>query len=623
MNNMLPTQNNAPTNTPSVSNSPLIRRLEYIPPLPSPNKKKNYILNAYLIGVIICNFLSIFFNSHGGDLGYWEDWIKQLAARGYDNFNGNYPPVYIHWLYIVGKFYAFIGMPVENNDFLKFVTQLPVMLCHCLLTIVIFNLAKTKNHSSPWLHAIMAMTAFNPAILINGPMWGQVDLIPSTLLLCSLILAANPKQQIYAIPLFALALLTKFQMIAFAPIFGFLFFRNPIVNILGINISIITAIIIFLPSILAGHLWQAFKQAYIDTLGQYPLTTFNAANLWILLTGNTAPDSQLLFGVNPNSSYATLFIAKYFGMALFSITSLWVFFQGLYKIRGYQFRNTEQLTREILFYAMLCAIAFFTLLPAMHERYSFPAVIMALAYAATAKEKWGYPLAISLASALNMLIILNISGSDIWLGLSVFTVAVCAYGLLESIFNGKLTHVTRLILTKFFSIPLIPIIFLIATTPTMFWYFYNRYQIHEVRMNNNQVPLTHLELVHAQQDHRSLQINRSYDEKILSIGNRRYAQGIGTHANSNIQYRLPYNAETFSFKVGLDDEVGTADVQFSVWGDNKLLWESPIILGNEKSHETYIINVKGIKILSLKVNAINEDKWDHADWINTVITTTP
>jgi hypothetical protein len=106
----------------------------------------------------------------------------------------------------------------------------------------------------------------------------------------------------------------------------------------------------------------------------------------------------------------------------------------------------------------------------------------------------------------------------------------------------------------------------------------------------------------------------------LSLSNRRYAQGIGTHAASDIQYELPENAATFSFMAALDDEVGTADVQFSIWGDGRLLWESTPIMGYERDIPTHTVNVIGVRKLTLKIAPLKDDKWDHADWVNTVVT---
>lgn len=581
------------------------------------------LLQSYLVLVVIANFSLLFLKGYSQDLGYWQDWVRQLSSNGYDGFNGNYPPLYVHWLYLVGKFYALSGIPLEHNDFLKFLTQIPVTVFHCLLTILVFSQLKRFNASRSFLHAMMLLTVLNPAILVNGPIWGQVDLVPAVMVFGALLLAVDQRWSYLSIPVFALAILTKFQMIAFAPVFGFLFFRNTGKHIIGIAIAVAVGALVFLPSILAGHFIQAFRQAYIDTLGQYPMTTFNAANIWILLTGNTAPDNVILFGVAADSTLAKVFTAKYFGMLLFSLTALCVFLQGIhYLLKNNAQQNNQHLLAHALFAAMICAVGFFALLPAMHERYMFPAVVMALAYAAMAQQKLIYPIMISLLCGLNMLIILEINGSDIWHGLSWLVVAVLVLGLAELIIGSRLFAGLTFIAQSAVKTPLLALWFFIIATTGMTAYFNERYQIHQVQLNANQQFLTDLPLVYARQDHGTMALHRSYDGNHLSLANRRYAQGIGTHASSDIQYQLPEGASEFTFLAGLDDEVGTADVQFSVWGDGKLLWESEPYLGHERDLHVHTVDVRGVQKLNLKIAPLKEDKWDHADWVNTVITFT-
>lgn len=582
------------------------------------------LLQSYLMLVIILNFSLLFLKGYSQDLGYWQDWVRQLSTSGYDGFNGNYPPVYIHWLYLVGKFYSLTAIPLEHNDLLKFLTQIPVTLFHCILTFIVFRQLQTARAKPSLLQAVMVLTVFNPAILVNGPIWGQIDLIPAVMVYGSLLAANSWRHTYLAIPLFTLALLTKFQTIAFAPVFGFLFFNKPREHLIGILLGILLSIVIFMPSIIAGHFWQSFRQAYIDTLGQYPMTTFNAANLWILLTGNTAPDNIVLFGVAQDSALAHIFMAKHFGMILFAITSIAIFIHGIcFLIKNNIYINSNQLLSYSLFAATICALAFFALLPAMHERYLFPATVMALGYCAIARQKVIYPALISIVCALNMLIILEINGSDIWYGLSWLTVGILIVALLDHLTNHKILTISGVILKRVGHVRFTSFWFFMLASTTMMFYFYDRYHIHQIELSEKQILLTDLPLIYARQDHGKMAVNRSFDGNRLSVANRRYAQGIGTHASSDIQYQLPDNAETFSFMVALDDEVGTADVQFSVWGDGKLLWQSAIIYGYERHIPTHKLNIQGVKILNLKVAPLKDDKWDHANWVNTVIDLMP
>jgi Gpi18-like mannosyltransferase len=583
-------------------------------------------LQAYLAMVVVCNFALLFFKGYAADLGYWQDWIGQLSTRGYDQFNGNYPPFYVHWLYVVGKFYTALGIPIEANYLLKFVTQFPVTVSHLMLTCLVYRLLQTYEAPRPFAHSLLLLCVFSPAILINGPVWGQVDLIPVTLLVLAFMLSVDRRYCIFSIPFFTLALLTKFQMIAFAPVFGFIFFRHTTKHFIGILIAIIVAGLVFMPSILAGHLWQAVRQAYIDTLGQYPMTTFNAANIWILLTSNVAPDHISLFKLSEetlanNPLLAKMVTAKYVGMILFSSVALVVFVHGLYfQIKHIGMPHYQQRLSYIFLSATVCAVAFFVLLPAMHERYLFPAVVLALTFSAVKQAGIIFPLALSIVSAINMLIILEINGSNIWWGLSWVVVFLLIYSLLELVSSQRLSNLLKFcshyLLQKWYFFP----VFFILSITIMFDQLYITQQPQSLTLKENQRFLTEFPLLYAKQDFGTMAVGRSNDGNKLSLAGHYYAQGIGTHADSDIQYELPSNAIEFSFMAGLDDETGTADVRFSVWGDDKLLWQSEIMYGIETKIKPVTVDVRGVRLLNLKVDSIKEDKWDHADWVNTVVT---
>ncbi len=577
-------------------------------------------LQVYLAGAIFCNFFFLFFNGYSGDLGFWHNWIGQLSQQGYDNFRGDYPPVYLHWLYMVGKIILAANIPLEVNDFLKFLVQFPILLCHCAFILIVHSLLKQSHAKNAQYHSVMLLAAFNPALYFDGPVWGQVDMLPVTFALGAILLCFNRRWGVLALPLYMIALLTKFQMICFAPVFAILFFARPRTHLLGVLLSVGTFILGFLPFILTGNFLTAFKQAYINTLGQYPVTTYNAANIWMLLTGNSAPDSTLLIAPGADQLVAKLFMAKHLGMAIFALFCLGLFLQGSIRIFKYKYRYELKFKAYSIQAAMFCAIAFFTLLPAMHERYLFPAVVCSLAYVALTKSRFFYPVVLTLICWFNMAIILGINGSDLWQGLSWLMVAIFALAFMESLLGEKLHD--RIVSLSFTLAKqrYLALTVLILATSGMFTYLYNRYHLNDLTLAHNQILLTKLTPISAHQDHGSLNINRSFDKNILSIGNRRYANGLGTHANSVIRYQLPSNAKTFSFMVGLDDEIGQADVRFSVVADGKGIWHSDVIYGFEKNQKPITLDVSQVKLLQLHVNSMGKDAWDHADWINPVLT---
>jgi hypothetical protein len=113
-------------------------------------------------------------------------------------------------------------------------------------------------------------------------------------------------------------------------------------------------------------------------------------------------------------------------------------------------------------------------------------------------------------------------------------------------------------------------------------------------------------------------VNKAIQGSPLDIRDTKYKQGIGTHAPSEIAFDLGGEVKKFSCLVGPDAAGGTADIiVFSVIGDGKKLYESPVLRGGETSGEKVDVNVSGVKELKLKVvTGGKEAGWGHADWVN-------
>jgi Gpi18-like mannosyltransferase len=580
-----------------------------------------HLLNPYLMLVIAANFFCIFMKSYGGDMDYWRSWTEHLAAKGYEGFKGNYPPLYVHWLYIVGKIMVLLDQPIEVNNLLKFLTQLPVVVSHLVLTRIVFSLLMHRSINGAKLHAVMLLTTLNPALLLNGPIWGQVDIFPVTFIVCALYLLLLNKYLFLALPLFTLAILTKFQMICFAPVFGIIFFRDIKNTLIGTLLSLIVIALVLFPMALTDSVEHIIRQAYIDTLGQYPYTTYNAANLWMLLTGNTWPDNHIFFGFEQGSLFAILFTAKYMGIAFFAIACLWAFMRGM----KYQFRNDTidySLTEagQHVFYAMFCAAAFFVLLPGMHERYLVPATVIALIYSAIYPERMIYAILMTLATSLNISMIHGINGSQIWHAVSILSISALFYILAD--FTGILRPLKHQAtkLYQFIQMKHLPSVGFITATIITLFLLHTSYRLNTLKLDENQKLLTELKTESWHQDFGKLQINRNLNNGVLSLGGKKYAFGLGTHANSNIVYMLPEGVEKLSFIVGIDDGVNHGEVIFSVLGDGKRLWRSSVIHGNRKQVEHGEVNLTGVKKLTLHVDAKGPNSYDHANWVNLIIT---
>lgn len=577
-------------------------------------------LQVYLLLTVSMNLFCLFFNGYGGDLGYWNSWVKQLSSNGYEGFNGNYPPVYIHWLYLVGNVYVWLGVPIEKDLLLKFFVQLPIIASHYLFVIYAYYKLKRFGWSSPWFHLGLCIAAFSPAIFWNGPMWGQVDLLPIMLVVFAIesCFCENKRYQAMMIPLYVLSLLAKFQMIAFSPVIGFLFFRNIKLHSIGVLVATLLIVISFAPWLMVGEFKNAVAQAYIETLGQYPYATYNAANLWMLLVGNVSDDSRQMISLGFWPWLDKLGEVKYLGMLIFSIISLGVFIRGVFLV--IRRCDAQRLHYEAFYSALVSALAFFTFLPAMHERYIFPAVVLSTVCALLSPRLLPLVIIISGLSAANMAVLLGINGSNMWLGMSSAVVVVTCFVLAGSFLSSRVKRAAWQILWgKVFALRYFAVLISLCLVFGVFSGLLMRSTVVTQTLNANERWLTSLPMIRSNQDHGRPKFNRSYSGGIISANGRRYANGIGSHSNSELVFELPENASTFSFSAGLDDGSRKADVQFIVKADGEVVWESDVVYASDWFSVRGEIDVSGVKELTLIIDKVTDDKWDHANWVNPII----
>jgi alpha-galactosidase len=116
------------------------------------------------------------------------------------------------------------------------------------------------------------------------------------------------------------------------------------------------------------------------------------------------------------------------------------------------------------------------------------------------------------------------------------------------------------------------------------------------------------------------QSNKTVEGNTLSIAGKKFDRGVGTHAISTYQLNLNKNGKRFSAAVGLDDEATIkGSVEFMVFGDKKILWQSGIMRKGTAAKKIDI-DISNIKILGLLVTDAGDGiDWDHADWCDAKI----
>ncbi|MCA9446988.1 MAG: NPCBM/NEW2 domain-containing protein, partial [Candidatus Omnitrophica bacterium] len=133
-----------------------------------------------------------------------------------------------------------------------------------------------------------------------------------------------------------------------------------------------------------------------------------------------------------------------------------------------------------------------------------------------------------------------------------------------------------------------------------------------------------VELEVLRQDYASLSFGESCMETPLTLGDRTFEHGLGTHANSEIKVHLPADAKVFKSFVGIDNNFDTqgkhGSVEFSVEALGKEIFRSPTLRGSDQAFPVTVEIPEGANEILLKVDTTSDGPTcDQADWADAQI----
>lgn len=355
-----------------------------------------------------------FYYGHGSDMSCFNGWAEMMFSGGAANFYSSdaftdYPPLYMYVLWIIG---ALKNAFNPTGTVLGILLKAPAIICDYLIAGMLykyFSDIKTKRFAALlWL--------FNPAVILNSAVWGQVD-STYTALVVFMLLALAKRKHLTAYLTFALAVMLKPQSLFYAPVLFFalveeciypVFDKKILIKRLGyVAVSVCVAVLLSLPFGLGNVISQ-----YFGTLDSYNYMSVNAYNLWTALGMNWKPLTPFA------SMLGTMLIV------LTVIASAVIFF----RIKGR--------ARYFLSSGFIC-LSVFMLSVKMHERYLYPAVALFLFGAFMIKENRAFIsyLLVTLALTLNCGIVLFESGGSAIAALGgMIAIAVFAY-VIYTLFN--------------------------------------------------------------------------------------------------------------------------------------------------------------------------------------------
>ena len=336
---------------------------------------RHIVIAAILgLGLLIRLLLAPAVAGYGVDMGCFGAWAGKMAAGGPAQFYEpgyfcDYPPGYLLVLGVLGRIAGLLGISFGTMSGQVLLKLVPVC-CDLALAAVIYAAASRASGRRTAL-GIAALIALSPAFIITSACWGQIDSVLALLLVLLLPAAAEGKWHA-AIPLFALAVLSKPQAGLLAPLGIAALVRDVKDNrgarkpaLLGLGLGVLATVLIALPFSpnQPSPFWLVDK--YVETLSSYAYATLSTGNLMFLLGGNWVPNAQHVFlGI----TYGQLGMIL---MVLSFLAGIAVYLRGKGRTR--------------LFLASAATMQLvFVLGSKMHERYILPALaLLLLAYLET------------------------------------------------------------------------------------------------------------------------------------------------------------------------------------------------------------------------------------------------
>lgn len=550
--------------------------------------------------------LALNFQGFDSDLNFWLGWINEFRNGGYAASSANYPPILLHWLYLGAKTLNLFNMPDPSFFLIKLWTEIPVLACHLFLIYQV-GTALHHRHVKPYSSSIFWLTVFNPAILLDNPIWGQVDLLVALPLSLAFLSYARGGKPVWGLFWLSLALATKFQAIVFFPLIGALALRHFKASLRGLPAAIGVFALSFSPFFAVGHGIEAMARAYWGNVGMYPYATYNAANLWHILVGEGFDRNQVIWSTIKATDYPLKFLTPAgMGLALFGLCSLWVFWRA--------FKKGE---REEWRLALFSFVAFFALSSDMHERYLFSAVPLAALWASKSKEGAVWFKFFTWVVFANIAFILTPKCSVAWNTLSSFVMV----GLF-ALFLGCLDIKWATLGSKFalrFEPPTKHSIyfstFLVVTA--LIWAFVSIQNRNKIKFDTEgKAVLSHFIAAKNGENYGTTQIDKSFDNNPLMVGQRIFDNGIGTHAPSNLRYKIPSGHYKLSGLVGIAKESGGGGkAQMQIRINEQTLWQSQIIQG-EYEAEPFEVTFDGPADLDLVADSLETKDFDHVNWVD-------
>ncbi|MCH8251369.1 MAG: NPCBM/NEW2 domain-containing protein [Planctomycetes bacterium] len=576
-----------------------------------------------------------------GKIGFPDDydiyfrWTRALAEHGLAGFYDavsfcDYPPLALLIMWAVGSITAQFEGALSSDSVLLAIFKIPACLADVVIALALYVEGR-RIFGGRRAAGAAALYFLNPVAIYNSAYWGQVDAIHTAIILIGIIFVGRRRFGL-AGAFLALALLQKFQSIAFAPLVLLDAYRCRRWQGLGMVMvgGIVAASIVCLPFAMNGVLDDVLPRAYVNVVGQYNELSKNAFNLWYLADHPAMPDTSIPEGVlryvangqpSAHEGASPLMWLTWRHISLLAYSLVVAVILSIYSLRPGPIARWGA--------AGLLGLAFFAVPTEMHERYAHPVLALLAIWAVTGAWRERTYTLLSVLLLLNLTVVLP--AGDIAQGIA---------GLIVLLFVGML--VSQLVMRRgkepAAPEPYAQVAEEPATPPSALIRWFRRVTLAGVLLglagaagvgyiwrtarpttgdeNGAYVYLGDLPtLGRPRQGWGELQINRSVSHGLIHLGDTYYLSGLGTHAPSTIEYAVPPGFDRFEAVVGVSRYAkGNGSVVVSVHLDGVEVFKSDLLTGKD-APITVTIPLHGAKKLTLKTDATPDGKkHDHVDF---------
>lgn len=335
------------------------------------------------------------------DVSCFMGWSQQAATDLFGMYQRraegaflDYPPLYMYVLAPLGGLTALL-QGAGLDSLASLVIKMPSILADLVTAIILFYFTRRKLNTK-WAFFVALAYVTNPAVWINSTAWGQVDSFFAMLVVADLILLEK-KQWCWSGVMFVLMVLLKPHGIIFAPVIGMVLLMQGFAEknwgalLKAVGCGIATCVVLLLPFALRmeGNKITWVFELYSGTISNYSYATLNGFNFWAMLNKNSASDASLFLGV-PIHVWGMIAIGVAIGLTI------------LFVVMGMRKGSTNKKS-AIFISALVVMMTVFTFVHKMHERYLFPAVVLAFLAFVQSRDK-GF---LYLAFALTVHVFLN------------------------------------------------------------------------------------------------------------------------------------------------------------------------------------------------------------------------